>query len=54
MGVGFYASAGHAQEAEAILAAPPAAWTDGLPEHLRPALAMTPDSTGLFEVVDRT
>ena len=54
VGVGFYESAGHAQEAEAILAAPPAAWTDQVPEHIKPALAMTPDSSGLYEVVDRT
>jgi hypothetical protein len=53
VGIGFYETADHAREAEALLAAPPAEWVDALPEHLRPALAMTPDSAGLYEVVDR-
>jgi hypothetical protein len=54
VGVGFYASAGQAQEADALLTT---TWyeavADKVPETIRPALDMRPDSVGLYEVVQR-
>jgi hypothetical protein len=54
VGVGFYASAGQAQEADALLTT---TWyeavADKVPEMIRPALEMQPDSVGLYEVVQR-
>jgi hypothetical protein len=55
VGIGFYASAGQAREADALLATQP------LPEHLveqvpddvRPALEMRPETVGIYELVHR-
>ena len=54
VGIGFYASAGHAEEADALLAT---TWyesvADKVPEAIRPALEMRPDTVGLYEIVQR-
>jgi hypothetical protein len=54
VGIGFYASAGHAQEADALLTT---SWyeaiADKVPDVIRPALEMRPDSVGLYEIVQR-
>jgi hypothetical protein len=54
VGIGFYASAGHANEADALLTT---SWyeaiADKVPEVIRPALEMRPDSVGLYEIVHR-
>jgi hypothetical protein len=53
VGIGFYASAGQAQEADALLATMPERVRDQLPEEIRPALEMRADSVGLYEIVHR-
>jgi hypothetical protein len=53
VGIGFYSSAGHAQEAEKVLAE---MFDDGraqVPESIRPALDMQPESVRVYEVVQR-
>jgi hypothetical protein len=54
VGIGFYASAGHAKEADALLAT---TWyeavADQVPATIRPALEMRPDTVGLYEIVQR-
>jgi hypothetical protein len=54
VGIGFYASAGHAKEADALLTT---TWyenvADQVPETIRPALEMQPDTVGLYEIVHR-
>ena len=54
VGIGFYASAGHAKEADSLLKT---SWyealADKVPEAIRPALEMRPDSVGLYEIVQR-
>ena len=54
VGIGFYASAGHAKEADALLTT---TWYEGVadqvPDEIRPALDMRPDSVGLYELVHR-
>jgi len=53
VGIGFYSSAGHAQEAGAVLAE---MFEDGraqIPESIRPALDMEPATVALYEVVQR-
>jgi len=53
VGIGFYTSAGEAQEADALL---PTMFEDArarIPEPIRPALDMRPDSVGLYEIVHR-
>jgi hypothetical protein len=54
VGIGFYASAGHAQEADTLLTT---TWfesvADRVPEAVRPALDLRPDTVGLYEVVQR-
>jgi hypothetical protein len=52
VGVGFYATAGDATEAEALLGATPDSAFAGAPEELRPALEWQPESVGLYEVVE--
>ena len=53
VGIGFYDSPGHAREAEAQIAAIHARGATELPEDLRGALDMAPESEGLFEVAHR-
>ena len=53
VGIGFYDTAGHAREAEAQIAAIYARGATELPEGLRGALLMAPESEGLFEVAHR-
>jgi hypothetical protein len=54
VGIGFYASAGHAKEADALLTT---TWyesvADQVPDTIRPALDMRPDTVGLYEIVQR-
>ena len=54
VGIGFYASAGHAKEADALLTT---TWyehvADKVPDTIRPALEMRPDTVGLYEIVHR-
>jgi hypothetical protein len=54
VGIGFYASAGHANEADKLLTT---SWyeaiADKVPDVIRPALEMRPDSVGLYEIVQR-
>ena len=53
VGIGFYASAGQAQEADALLTVMPDSFADQVPEAIRPALDMRADSIGLYEIVHR-
>jgi hypothetical protein len=53
VGIGFYASAGQAQEADALLTTMPGTVADQVPEPIRPALDMRPESVGLYEIVHR-
>jgi hypothetical protein len=54
IGIGFYAGAGQAQEADALLTT---TWyehvADKVPDTLRSALDMRPDTVGLYEIVHR-
>ena len=54
VGIGFYASSGQAQEADTLLTA---TWyagvADKVPDTIRPALEMRPDTVGLYEIVQR-
>ena len=53
VGVGFYASAGQAKEADALLTTMFEQARDEVPENIRPAFDMRPESVGLYEVVQR-
>jgi hypothetical protein len=53
VGIGFYASAGQAQEADALLTTWPESVADQIPDTIRPALDMRPDTVGLYEIVQR-
>ena len=53
VGIGFYASAGQAQEADAVLATIYEQARVQLPEDIRPALDIQADSIGLYEVAHR-
>jgi hypothetical protein len=53
VGIGLYATAGHAHEAETLL---PELYEQGhaqAPEAIRSALEMQPDSVGFYEIVHR-
>ena len=54
VGIGFYASAGHAKEADALLTT---TWcesvADRVADTVRPALEMRPDRIGLYEIIQR-
>jgi hypothetical protein len=51
VGIGFYASAGDATEADSLLTpAYYASIVDRVPDAIRPALEMQPDTVGLYEV----
>ncbi|MGZ6638863.1 MAG: hypothetical protein ACXVII_39190 [Solirubrobacteraceae bacterium] len=53
VGIGFYASAGVAQEADALLSAIYEHARAEVPEAILPALDMQPESVGLYEIVHR-
>ena len=53
VGIGFYASAGQAQEADALLKSMPERVRAEVPDAIRPALEMRPESVGLYEIVHR-
>ena len=53
IGIGFYASAGHAQQSDALLATIFEDARDEIPEAIRPALETLPESVGLYEIVHR-
>ena len=53
VGIGFYASAGQAQEADTLLTTMFKDARAQVPESIRPALDMRPESVGLYEIVHR-
>lgn len=53
VGIGFYASAGQAREAETLLSGITDRARDHVPDEIRPALDMRPESVGLYDVVHR-
>jgi len=53
VGIGFYASAGQAQEADTLLTTMYEHARDQIPEPIRPALDMRPESVGIYEIVHR-
>jgi hypothetical protein len=53
VGIGFYASAGHAQEADTLLTTIFEDARAQVPDDVRPALDMRPESVGLYEIVHR-
>ena len=53
VGIGFYATAGQAQEADMLLATMGDSLAAQVPDTIRPALEMQPDSVGLYEIVQR-
>jgi hypothetical protein len=53
VGIGFYASAGQAHEADALLTTMPDTLADQVPDAIRPALDMRPETVGLYEIVHR-
>jgi len=53
VGIGFYASAGPADEADTILSTMPDRVRAEVPEDIRPALDMRAESIGLYEIVHR-
>jgi hypothetical protein len=53
VGIGFYASAGQAKEADVLLSTVPERGLAEAPDALQPAFEMQPDSVGLYEIVHR-
>ena len=53
VGIGFYASAGQAREADTLLTTLFEQARADVPEAIRPALDMRPESVGLYEIVHR-
>ncbi len=53
VGIGFYASAGQAQEADTLMTTMFEDARAQIPEPIRPALDMQPESVGLYEIVHR-
>jgi hypothetical protein len=53
VGIGFYASAGEAREADALMPTLYERARATVPEAVAPALEMRPDSVGLYEIVQR-
>ena len=53
VGIGFYASAAQAREADALLPTLMESGRAQIPETIRPALDMRPESIGLYEIVHR-
>ena len=53
VGIGFYASAGHAQEADTLISDLHEDSRAHVPDSVRPAFEMQPESVGVFEIVHR-
>jgi hypothetical protein len=53
VGIGFYASAGQAKEADVLLSTALERGLAEAPDALQPAFEMQPDSVGLYEIVHR-
>jgi hypothetical protein len=53
VGIGFYASASQAQEADALLTSMPEHMLAEVPDAIRAALDVRPVSVGLYEIVHR-
>jgi|SRR5690242_9765401 hypothetical protein len=53
VGIGLYASAGHAHEADTLLSELYEQSRARMPESVRPALDMQPESVGVYEIVHR-
>jgi hypothetical protein len=53
VGIGFYATAGQAQQADALLTTLFEQARAEVPEAIRPALDTRPESVGLYEIVHR-
>jgi hypothetical protein len=53
VGIGFYASAGQAREADALLTSYPERARAHVPDAIRPALDIRPETVGLYEIVHR-
>jgi hypothetical protein len=53
VGIGFYAGAGQAHEADTLLSTMPEDLADQVPDTIRPALDMRPESVGIYEIVHR-
>ena len=53
VGIGFHASAGQAEEADVLLSSLYERARDQVPEAVRPALEMRPESVGVYELVHR-
>jgi hypothetical protein len=53
VGIGFYASAGAAQEADALVEGLFEESRDEIPESIQPALEMQPESVGIYEIAHR-
>ena len=53
VGIGFYATAGQAEEADALVGAMLDEVRSQVPDDVRPALDMRADSVGVYEVVRR-
>ena len=53
VGIGFYASAGHADEADALLGQMCEHARTQMPDAVRPALDLEPDTVGVYEIVHR-
>lgn len=53
VGIGFYANAGAAEEADALVGSLFEEARDQIPESIRPALEMQPESVGIYEIAHR-
>ncbi len=53
VGIGFYASSGQAQEADTLLKTMSERVRAEVPDDIRPALDMQPESVGLYDIVHR-
>lgn len=53
VGIGFYASAGHADEAGTLLGELLERARTQMPDAVRPGLGLTPDTVGVYEIVHR-
>ena len=53
VGIGLYASAGHAQEADTLISDLYEGSRAHVPDSVRPAFEMQPESVGVFEIVHR-